>query len=521
MTVRRAVLGTAVAVLAVAGGLPVAALLLREPPSGPLTGAREWLLFANSLRLATLTTLAAVAMGVPMGLLAARTDLPGRRTLAAVLSLPLLLPPTVTAVAWLAAGSPNGPVARRLGVEAARLVHGLASGLSGSVLVLATALAPLVMLLTASALSSLPGRLEEAGLLAAPRRTVLLRITLPLAAPGILLGASLVFLMALGEATVAPAFRYPVAAMEVLTRFAAFYDVSAATTAALPLALAAAAVLVLEWAVVRWTGTARIPGGRTTVPPPRYPLGRARWTAAGAAWGLAAALVGIPAAVLLLQAGGVPAYSRALVMAGDSLSRGLAVAAAGGTLLAVEGFLLAVLGLESPARAGRTVDALALFLFALPGAVLGIGLIVLWNHPWTGFVYGTPAILLLGYLAHSCAVTLRLSRSSLELVPSGLVEAARVSGIGWGRRLAWILVPAARRGLAAAWLAGAVLCLRDVAMTLLVHPPGWDTLPVRIMTLAANGRPETIAALCVVLATVTAVPLALIVRLLSRQEATP
>ena len=150
---------------------------------------------------------------------------------------------------------------------------------------------------------------------------------------------------------------------------------------------------------------------------------------------------------------------------------------------------------------------------------MGVGLIVLWNRPWANLIYATPVILLLGYLARYTAVTLRVSRSSIELVPPGLVEAARVGGVGWGRRLLWIVAPASWRGIAAAWLAGAVFCLRDVGMTLLVHPPGWDTLPVRIMTLAANGSPELIAALCVILVVATVIPVGLLAGLFGRMEA--
>ena len=132
-------------------------------------------------------------------------------------------------------------------------------------------------------------------------------------------------------------------------------------------------------------------------------------------------------------------------------------------------------------------------------------------------MYATPLILLLGYLARYTAVTLRLSRAALELVPEGQIEAARVAGIGWGRRLVWVAAPAAWRGIAAAGLAGAVFCLRDVGMTLLVHPPGWDRLPVRIMTLAANGAPSLIAALCMILVAVTVVPVAVLSVILGRR----
>jgi iron(III) transport system permease protein len=53
-----------------------------------------------------------------------------------------------------------------------------------------------------------------------------------------------------------------------------------------------------------------------------------------------------------------------------------------------------------------------------------------------------------------------------------------------------------------------VFCVRDVAISIVVYPPGYDTLPVRILTLMANGAPSLIAALCIILIIITILPLA-------------
>jgi iron(III) transport system permease protein len=57
------------------------------------------------------------------------------------------------------------------------------------------------------------------------------------------------------------------------------------------------------------------------------------------------------------------------------------------------------------------------------------------------------------------------------------------------------------------WIISYVFCLRDLGVSILVYPPGEDTLPVRILTLMANGTPSLIAALCVLLIAVTLIPL--------------
>ena len=152
-------------------------------------------------------------------------------------------------------------------------------------------------------------------------------------------------------------------------------------------------------------------------------------------------------------------------------------------------------------------EGLALLLLALPGSVIGIGLIGLWNHPATNFIYASPAILILGYLAQYAVLPMRTVSASIAAVPRSLEEAAWLSGAGWLTTLQHIVAPLAGRGLLAAWLISYVFCVRDVAISIVVYPPGYDTLPVRILTLMANGAPSLIAALCIILITITILPL--------------
>jgi iron(III) transport system permease protein len=51
--------------------------------------------------------------------------------------------------------------------------------------------------------------------------------------------------------------------------------------------------------------------------------------------------------------------------------------------------------------------------------------------------------------------------------------------------------------------------MRDLSIAMVVYPPGFDTLPVRILTLMANGAPGLIAALCLILIAVTLLPIAM------------
>src|SRR5262249_5539902 len=95
----------------------------------------------------------------------------------------------------------------------------------------------------------------------------------------------------------------------------------------------------------------------------------------------------------------------------------------------------------------------------------------------------------------------------LALLPASMEEAAASAGASWMRRLRLIVLPLTKHALASAWLIAYIFCLRDTGISMLVYPPGYDTLPVRIFTLMANGAPPLIAAACVLMIAATVLPL--------------
>ncbi len=471
---------------------------------------REWALLGNSLALAGLTTLLAAAVGLPLGVLLGKTNLPFRRGFATLFTIPLLLPPYVTAISWFDLLGREGLLARVAGAGAARATSGWLFGLPGCVLVLFSTFLPIVMLLTMTYLRTVNPRLEEAAKLVARWPAVLRGITIPLILPGVLLAAMLVFLLALGEFGVPTFFRYDVFPVESFTQFSAFYNFGAATAAAIPLVIITFVVLVAERVFLREKTYQLRPapdGARMALIALR-PAARGWLFAAVAA--VCAAIVVAPLLVLVIQSGSLAAYGDALKRSGDSLLRSLFYAAVGASVLTVLGFLAGYLIHARALPLWRAVDSLTIFLFALPSTVIGIGLVSLWNRPWTNVVYATPLIILLGYVAQYTALTSRITVSTLAQIPPSMEEAAQMVGARWFRRVSLIVAPMARRGLAAAWLVAYIFCLRDVGITMMVYPPGHDTFPVRIFTLMANGAPSLIAALCVIMVAATVLPLGLL-----------
>jgi len=514
---KRLTLIVAAVLLAVIGLLPVLTMVTSTFYAGgrlSLNAYQELLgsgklhvtLMARSLLLSSLVTFFATAVGVPLGVLLGKTDLAFRRTFAVLFTLPLLIPPYVTAVAWFAVVGKGGWIALTVGAAASGQLASALFGLGGCTAVLSTAFMPIVMLLTIAYLGAVNPHLEDAGRLVGRWPRVLRHITLPLIAPAILFAVVLVFLLTLGEVGVPTFLRYPVYPVETLTQFAAFYDFGAATAAAIPMLTVTLVVFALEYHVLH-DRVSELRAGTFDGKLTQIKLDRWRFLVFGVVLGLAVVTVVLPLAVLVIESSSLSTLADAFSRASDSIVRSLAFAVIGATLLTLLGFFCGYLIHNRTLPLWRSVDVSALFLFTLPGTVIGIGLISLWNRPLTNAIYGTPAIIILGYVAQYAVLPIRMTSALLERIPPSLENAAQLCGASWYMTLRHIVAPLASRGLIAIWIIGYLLCLRDLGISMVVYPPGSDTLPVRIMTLMANGAPSLIAALCVILIAVTLLPL--------------
>jgi len=500
------VLWLCVALVAIAGLAPIAAIAVESFWQNGhfsltyyrelISAARFWPLLANSIRLALATTAVCGLIGVPAGILFAKSDLPLRSGFMWLLTVPFVLPPYFVALGW-------AHVVARIGTIASDWLFRF----GGCVLVLSSVFLPITMLLTFASILNVDRRLEEAARLASGWPGVLRRVTLPLSAPGIVFSLVLVFLLAMGELSVPSFLRYPTLPVLSFTQFAASYNFGAATAAAVPLAFIAFFGILVESAFLRDRDYAFRSTGQTLFISLRHwktPL--ATLMAA-----LCFALVILPLDALFADAFSPAALHEAMQRAGVSVVRSVMYSAVAATILMALGFLL---GHFMRGGRQRVLSALTLALFAIPGTVLSIGLVRLWNTPCTWFIYATPALLILGYTAQYCAVTTRLSLAGLMLIPTSLDEAGRLSGAMWARRLFRISIPLSTRTLLCAWLAAYILCLRDVPIAIMTAPPGGDLLPARILTLMANGAPPMIASLCLIMAIASLIPLVILARVI-------
>jgi len=462
---------------------------------GVLTGAGERNMLLATVALAGASTLLALLLGLPLGLLLGATDLPLRRFLETASVLPLVLPPVLLAIATYHDLLPVRPEFLR------------------AVIVFGLSLFPLVSLLVARALRATGADALDAARVQVPPRTALFRVALGPALPGAAAGALLAFAFVVSDFAV-PDFlgvttaknTIVVYANAVFSRWTNDRDAGSATAAGMPAtALALAAFAAVLW-IERRRAASTVQGDFR--PPDPLPLGRARrplflgallllglsllWpayrhleTASGAHYGDEVSKQGLTGQV-------VPESRKQPTSLADGLRKGLLHEGIGeSALLSVElaglGALLALFAALVLVEAGRVsprLDPLLLILCFLPIAVppmsFAVGFVKLWGPvKWRLF----PALLLGARLLPFAAFPVRSAR--LRLAPE-LLEAGAVAGLSGLRRFFRItlplLAPAAGTGFLLAFLFG----LREVD-ALIFTRSGAETMPVRLYNMIHYG----------------------------------
>ncbi len=211
-----------------------------------------WTALALSLRVAFVATLASLPVALWVAWLLARRDFPGKALLSALVHLPLVLPPVVTGYLLLMAFGRNGPAGQFL-----EQVFGITFAFRWTGAALAAAIMgfPLMVRAIRLAIEAVDPRLEQAAsTLGAPGFSVFARVTLPLALPGLLVGAVMGFAKAMGEfgATITFVASIPGETRTLPSAIYALLQIPGQETAAAQLVLWAVAVSVLAVILSEW-----------------------------------------------------------------------------------------------------------------------------------------------------------------------------------------------------------------------------------------------------------------------------
>ncbi|MBE9639663.1 ABC transporter permease [Salipiger mangrovisoli] len=486
----------------------------------------------HSLVTAAGGTVISVLVGASFAFLVALTDVRAKAALVFCLMVPMMIPPQITALAWMQVTGPSSVLLKMLGLApplgSPQPLHSPA----GIILLLGLQHASLVFLTLRAGLRMLPAELVEAARMsgAGPWR-VWSQIVLPLSLPALIAGAAMAFVTALGNFGI-PAMlgipaRYSTLPTLIYQRLTGLGPSVLSEVAVLSLLIAAVAILgVLASRLMLRRGGYGLVGFSGT--PLALSLGRARAPVEVALWLFLAAILVLPLAALLatslIPAYGVPlrldtvtakAWIEALFtqpVTRRAYANSLFLALAAALTLMAFSLPLAWLMERRPTVLSRALDALIDLPYALPGVVLSIACILAFMRvPFTELsLYGTIWIILLAYLARFFVVMLRPIQSSLAQLDPAMEEAAASVGAHLITRLRAIVLPLAAPSAAAGAILVFLTAVNELTVSALLWSSGTETLGVVIFNLEDSGETVMASALamsivCLIVALMAAV----------------
>lgn len=443
----------------------------------------------------TLLLLLAVALGVSvlgtaLALLTTLFGFPGRRFFAWALLLPLAMPAYVLATVFVGTFDYAGPVAtwlRERGIVLPELRN-----LAGLSLVLISVLYPYVYLVVRSSLATQGARsMEMARTLGCSPAQAVYRVAVPMSLPAIVGGTLLAAMETLADFGAVAAFNVDTFTTAIYKAWFALFSLPSALQLAGVLLLLVLGLLLLQ---------ARMGGGRryTQSGPPPQPIPLS---------GPAALAASTVCALVLLVAFGLPVLQlcrwslrhladldpRFLRAALNAAMLGLLAAA----LTVTVATLLGYAARRAPGALTHGAVRIATLGYALPGALLAIGLFVplaltasaLNTAFGSSLVFqGSLWLMLTAYSVRFTAVAHAPVSTALARVRPSLDESARLLGVTGLAQLRHVHLPLLRPGLTAAAALVLVDVMKEMPITLMMRPFGWDTLALRVFELTSEGE---------------------------------
>lgn len=463
---------------------------------------RNAVLLWNTLALGAGVLVLSMGIALPQAWLATRAGgrgggLRGGRWVTMLAVLPLAVPGYVTAFALLGATGRGGMLSRLLGVTVPS-----PSGYWGAVLALSTFSAPYLFLNLLAAYGRLDTHLEDsARTLGVGRFRIFYRVTLPQLRPAFAAGGLVVALHVLGDFGVVSLMRYDTFSLAIYQQYHNSFDRTYVSWLAILVIAITAGVLLIEARVLRGLvlhragsggggGRDRLgeAGSAESAAGTRWPL----WTVA-VAWAGLLLVAAVSAIGPLLVVGAWAVRGERL--AGDS---GLAAIAAwewvevaesawnslrtstpAALLSAVLAVPIVLRSVRHPTSATRIIERLAYFGYATPPLALGLAFIFFTLRGLPFWMYQSVTLLVFALSVHLMAEAIGPIRAAVYHAPPRLEETARTLGLSPFAAFRRVTLPMIRPGVAAGVALVFLSAMKELPLTLMLAPPGFQTLATR------------------------------------------
>lgn len=492
----------------------------------------------NTMQLGVCVVLVTTVLAFPLAYLGAKTEIGRHRWLDAVLIIPFMTPPYIGSMGWMLFMQKRGFL-EQIAPFTSKFTP-LFFSFGGMVMIMSLHLFPFLYLMLRNVLRQIGGGLEEAGeVYGGGFLYRLRRIIIPLMLSTYAMGALLIFVKTIAEfgtpITFGKLIGYEVMTGEI-HRFVSSWPLDFGKATALASILLGSCMLF--WylqAVITQKHTYKTVGGKGT---------RSKYYALKG-WKKAAAWFYV--SFVLIVSIGVPYFSiiatsliklRGTGLAWDNFtisyyidllsfgsqgfsalmtSVGLSLYTA--TIALILGTFFAVMIIRVSGWGGKLVDLMSLMPNTVPGIVIVVGLILLWNSPWMPVpLYNTYGMVVLAYVVLFLPYTVQNVKSILGQVDESLFNAGRIFGGKPSYVFRRILLPLVIPGMLAGWMLTFTISIRELVASLLILPPSMVTSATYIFAQFEQGDVQLGMAMAFISVGVTTIVIVLLNSFSNRKE---
>lgn len=479
----------------------------------------------NTVWLSVLVVFFATLFAAPLAFFRAWTPMRRAGWVEVLVMVPFMTPPFAAAMAWMDFTRLRGVADMLLGPTLGDAARSAVNSVWGMGFIMAAELFPFLYLILRNAFASIPAsQLEMAQVAGASRWQQFSRVVAPTVLGPYSLGALIVFIKAAGEfgtpVTLGNAIGYEVLVSSIhqdVTIDPLNFSKAAASSSVL------FTLGVLAWAVQQWAGRGVFAsGGRVSravnLRPSRSMMALA-WIYTAIVFVLCVFIpyISIILAAMTILRSKPPTldnltfdyFQIVLTMPSgqEALTRSIVLGAIGATTAVILALAVTVFTMRSRRWPARFSDFLAVAPDTVPGIVLAIGFILLWNSPKLPFTpYGSQLILVMAFTVLFVPMAVQNIKTSAAAMSPTLSEASAVAGATSWQTFTRVTLPMLAPGIFAGWLLAFFVGIRELVMSSLIRPTRINLLAPWIMNQFEQGhRAEAMAMTLIGVGTSTAV----------------
>ena len=465
-----------------------------------LSTSRYLRVFGRTMLLGLVVAVISTFIGYIFAYTITRTNVPGKRFLKTIATLPILSPPFILSLSIIFLFGKQGFITKTLLGITGNNVYGMGS----LIVVQVISFFPVAYLTLSGILSSIDASVEDAACnMGASRWHTFWTVTFPLSLPGIISGCLLVFIQSLEDfsnpATIGGEFS--TLSIEVYQIITGSYDMQKGSVLALLLLLPAVAAYLFN---KYWVGkksfvtvTGKPTQARKLIDEPHIK------------WPLFAVCLAVAAVIILLYGSVIygsfirtwgydytltlDQYKKALAYGWDSLKNSMVLGLISALVGGLFGMVIAYITAKRSYYGKRFIEISSVLMFAVPGTVLGISYVLAFNtKPLV--LTGTAVILVIVFTFRNMPVAIESGTTTLLQIDNSIEEASTILGADTGYSFRRITLPMLRNAFFSGIVYSFTKAITAVSAVIFLVSARWNLVTSKIYSLFDQAKYSQAAA---------------------------